>query len=81
MGLERTPGNPRPKEGVLYCMDTDLTVTEKFAPVDISNGLSWSADKQTMFYCDSLKVNRVSQNNCYLTTTFIVVCSVNNRRL
>lgn len=37
----------------LYCLDTDLSVTEKFGPVTNSNGICWSADASTMYYIDT----------------------------
>ena len=40
-------------QGKLYCLDTDHSVSEKIAPVSISNGIVWSADQQTMYYIDS----------------------------
>ena len=58
MGLENSPGNPRLKEGVLYCLDTDHSVSRKVFPVDISNGLSWTSDNQIMYYCDTLRVGK-----------------------
>ncbi|CAK8697077.1 regucalcin-like [Clavelina lepadiformis] len=55
MGLEQKPAHPRPKEGSLYCLDNDHSVKKTVSPVDISNGLSWSHDKRTMYYCDTLR--------------------------
>jgi sugar lactone lactonase YvrE len=40
-------------EAALYCLDTDLSVTKKFAPVTNSNGIVWSRDGQTMYYIDT----------------------------
>ena len=56
MGIESSPGHPRPKEGSLYCLDTNLSVSNAVTPVDISNGLSWTADGTVMYYCDTLRV-------------------------
>ncbi len=36
--------------GALYCLDTNLEVTEKLRPVTISNGIVWTADASTMYY-------------------------------
>nr|CAB3265931.1 regucalcin-like [Phallusia mammillata] len=55
MGNEKEPGKPRRNEGALYCLQKDKSVTKHVAPVDISNGLSWTADKTVMYYCDSLR--------------------------
>lgn len=40
-------------EAALYCLDTDLSVSKKFAPVTNSNGIVWSRDGQTMYYIDT----------------------------
>jgi sugar lactone lactonase YvrE len=48
MGLDKRPG-----AGTLYCLEPDLTVTAMVDPVTISNGLDWTADRQTMFYVDT----------------------------
>ena len=77
MGLELTPGNPRPKEGVLYCLDKDLSVSKKVFPVDISNGLSWSSDNTIMYYCDTF---RVSQDFEIYNNFIGTQCSFKNRR-
>ncbi|XP_076026835.1 regucalcin [Genypterus blacodes] len=42
------------KQGALFSLASDLTVTKHFNQVDISNGLDWSLDQQTFFYIDSL---------------------------
>lgn len=39
----------------LYCLDTDYTLTEKYAPVTNSNGICWSIDQKTMYYIDTPK--------------------------
>ena len=50
-------GEPKLKQGRLYCLDAEGSCTQKLTTeIDISNGMSWSSDKKTMFYCDSLKV-------------------------
>jgi sugar lactone lactonase YvrE len=48
MGLDKRPG-----AGTLYCLEPDLTVRVALDQVTISNGLDWSADRQTMFYVDT----------------------------
>lgn len=40
-------------EAALYCLDTDLSVTKKFAPVTNSNGIAWARDGRTMYYIDT----------------------------
>ena len=40
-------------EGALYCLDTDHSVSEKVSAVSVSNGIVWTADKQTMYFIDS----------------------------
>ncbi len=40
-------------EGSLYRIDPDGTVDRQLNPVQISNGLAWSADSQRMYYIDS----------------------------
>ena len=40
-------------QGKLYCLDIDHSVSEKLAPVSISNGIVWSGDGKTMYYIDS----------------------------
>ena len=44
---------PEPRQGALYCLDTDLSVKRKIERVSISNGLAWSPDGGTMYYIDS----------------------------
>jgi sugar lactone lactonase YvrE len=39
--------------GALYCLDVDHSVTQKVAPVTISNGLVWTADSKIMYYIDT----------------------------
>ncbi len=46
--------NPHEKQGALYCLDTDRTVTMKLNKVGISNGIAWSKDNQYMYYIDTL---------------------------
>uniref|UniRef100_H2ZF67 Regucalcin n=1 Tax=Ciona savignyi TaxID=51511 RepID=H2ZF67_CIOSA len=55
MGQEKKAASPDRLQGKLYCLDTDRSVQTKICPVDISNGLSWTSDNKTMYYCDSLK--------------------------
>lgn len=42
------------KQGSLFSVASDLTVTKHVSQVDISNGMDWSLDQRTMFYIDSL---------------------------
>ncbi|RVE75544.1 hypothetical protein OJAV_G00017790 [Oryzias javanicus] len=44
------------KQGSLYSVNSDLTVTKLLSQVDISNGLEWSLDQRTFFYIDSLSL-------------------------
>ncbi|MDB5084922.1 MAG: hypothetical protein JWN30_1808 [Bacilli bacterium] len=39
--------------GALYCMDKDWSVIKVLDQIQISNGLDWSPDHQTMYYIDS----------------------------
>src|SRR5699024_7131844 len=39
--------------GSLYCLDVDHTVKTKITDVTISNGITWSPDKRTMYYIDT----------------------------
>lgn len=41
----------------LYCVEKDLSFTNKFSPVTVSNGLVWTKDHKTMFYIDSPRKN------------------------
>jgi sugar lactone lactonase YvrE len=45
-------GEPR-FDGGLYCLDTDLSVTQKLSGIQCSNGLVWTGDKQTFYYIDT----------------------------
>jgi len=42
-----------PGGGRVYRLDTDLSVSVVLEPVDISNGVDWSADGRTVYYSDS----------------------------
>jgi sugar lactone lactonase YvrE len=48
MAFEVVPG-----AGALYRMDANYQVSRMLTGVNLSNGLDWSADNQTMFYVDS----------------------------
>jgi sugar lactone lactonase YvrE len=48
MAFEVVPG-----AGGLYRMDANYQVSRMLTGVNLSNGLDWSADNQTMFYVDS----------------------------
>ncbi|XP_053710045.1 regucalcin [Synchiropus splendidus] len=54
MGIEESPGVVQKQQGSLFSVSPDLTVTQHFSQVDISNGLDWSLDQKTFFYIDSL---------------------------
>ncbi len=49
-----------PGGGALYRLDPDLRVTTMLKPVDISNGLDWTADGRQMLYIDTptMRVDR-----------------------
>jgi sugar lactone lactonase YvrE len=49
MAADESPGR-----GSFYRLDTDLSVTEIFTGIGISNGLGWSPDDTLMYYIDSL---------------------------
>src|SRR6266704_6503560 len=49
MAADESPG-----EGSFYRLDTDLSVTEIFTGLGISNGIGWSPDDRLMYYIDSL---------------------------
>lgn len=42
------------KQGALFSVAPDLTVTKHLSQVDISNGMDWSEDQKMFFYIDSL---------------------------
>ena len=54
MGYEATPANPELEKGSLYSMETDGKLRHHLDKINISNGLAWSSDHQTMYYIDSL---------------------------
>nr|XP_039264919.1 regucalcin-like [Styela clava] len=62
MGLEDIPAHPIPKQGEMYVLDTDLSVSTKMTNLDISNGLAWTKDATKMFYIDSLTYQVTSYN-------------------
>ncbi|HEX7994643.1 MAG TPA: SMP-30/gluconolactonase/LRE family protein [Streptosporangiaceae bacterium] len=49
MAADESPG-----KGSFYRLDTDLSVTEIYTGIGISNGLGWSPDDRRMYYIDSL---------------------------
>ncbi len=40
-------------DGGLYCLDTDLTLTQKLSGIQCSNGLVWTSDRTTFYYIDT----------------------------
>lgn len=50
-------GPQRAATGSLYCMEADHSLTRKFGPVTVSNGLVWTRDARTMYYIDSPRKN------------------------
>lgn len=40
-------------DGALYRLDTDQSVHKMVTDIKISNGLGWSPDNMTMYYCDT----------------------------
>ena len=43
----------KPGAGSLYCLEPDLSVSRLIDSVNISNGLGWSPDGETMYYVDT----------------------------
>ncbi|CAL8288315.1 unnamed protein product [Lota lota] len=54
MALEERPAVLERKQGSLYSLNSDLSLTKHFSQVDLSNGLDWSPDHNTFYYIDSL---------------------------
>uniref|UniRef100_A0A8D0EB07 Regucalcin n=1 Tax=Salvator merianae TaxID=96440 RepID=A0A8D0EB07_SALMN len=54
MAEETAPGVRARRQGALYTLFPDCSVTQQLQQVDISNGLDWSLDHRTFFYIDSL---------------------------
>lgn len=54
MGHESEPAKPERQMGSLYSFSKDHVLKKHVDKIDISNGLAWSLDNQTMFYIDSL---------------------------
>lgn len=42
------------KQGALYCLEPNGTVTKKLSKVGLSNGLAWSPDQNFMYFIDTL---------------------------
>ncbi|XP_046563962.1 regucalcin-like isoform X2 [Haliotis rubra] len=42
-----------PREGGLYCLDTDGTLSKQDENFTISNGMAWSPDNKTMYFNDT----------------------------
>ena len=55
MGPEERPAEVKPKQGSLFCLHSDRSVTKQAENIDIANGLAWSSDRKTMYYIDSLR--------------------------
>ena len=53
-------GPKRSATGSLYCMEADHSLTRKFGPVTVSNGLVWTSDASTLFYIDSPRKNVIA---------------------
>lgn len=51
--MEIAEGKVGDKKGALYCLYEDLRIEVKLGDVTISNGLTWSPDKKTMYYIDT----------------------------
>ncbi|XP_070711720.1 regucalcin [Pempheris klunzingeri] len=56
MGKEVRPAEVQRRQGSLFSVNPDLTVTTHLTQVDISNGMDWSLDQRTFFYIDSLSL-------------------------
>lgn len=54
MGLEISPAVVEPEQGSLYSFD-GKQVRHHVDKVSLSNGLTWSNDRKTMYYVDSVK--------------------------
>ncbi|XP_038057263.1 regucalcin-like [Patiria miniata] len=54
MGPEDKPVEVRRRQGSLYCLHTDKSVTKHAEDLDISNGIAWSLDNKIMYYVDTL---------------------------
>jgi sugar lactone lactonase YvrE len=44
----------KPEAGALFCFSKNKTFKKKVKNVTISNGLTWTADKKTMYYIDTM---------------------------
>ena len=54
MGPESSPAVVLPKQGSLFCLHPDKSVTKHAEDLDISNGIAWSLDNKIMYYIDTL---------------------------
>lgn len=61
MGEETSPGVLELKQGKLFSLEKDNTVTTIADTIDLSNGLAWSSNHRKMFFIDSLKVYILSE--------------------
>lgn len=51
-GMVEEPGSAK-RQGQLFCLHADLTVSAPLSGISISNSLCWSPDSKTMYHCDS----------------------------
>ena len=54
MGHETRPGELERGVGALFSLGSDGQLQQHLDKIDISNGLAWSHDNNTMYYIDSL---------------------------
>ena len=55
MGAEEQPGQVKPKQGRLYSLHSDQSLSKHLDDIGIANGMAWSLDHNTMYYIDSLE--------------------------
>lgn len=51
------PTDVKAPKASLYCFYPDQTITNKFSPVTVSNGIVWTRDQSTMYYIDTPRRN------------------------
>jgi len=54
---EESANSLEAKKGQLYRIDIDGSLTSQLEDIDLSNGLAWSPDHNTMYYVDSLALS------------------------